>query len=541
MHLNRETLLKKAAIAFSVSITVGFLVIPKVMKFAMKKMINLSPGTDVRELWSNTPFPLHFYIYVFNITNADELVRGGKPNLQEVGPFVFDEWKSKYDLIDDPVEDTVDYHMRNTYIFNKEKSAPLTGEEMLTVMHPLIVGAAIMVQRERAAMMDLVVKGLKHIFTKVEPVFTLPFMDMFFRGFTIDCSSEEFESKAVCSAFYTGEVKQAVQVNATHFSFSLLGTANHSDAGHYRACRGVKNIHKMGKVILFDDEPELDVWPGDNCNEIVGTDGTVFPPFLKKEQGLWAFSPELCRSLGTFYTHKESYAGMPASHFTTDLGDLKNEPDYHCFCNDPDDPDSCPPKGTMDLQACLGGPLIASLPHFYSADPKLLEGVNGLSPNEHDHAIYIFFELLTGTPFKAGKRLQFNMDLEPVEAIESLAHLPRVLLPLFWVEEGVALNKTYTNMLKHTIFLGKKLTNAFRYTLIILSILGFGGYGYMRYNNSDTMEIPIPGILSQKNKIENVKPVTPTQNGRELNDSKKSPSVSEMDLSNNRPESVERY
>lgn len=90
MHVNREGLLKKAAAALSVAITVGFLVIPKVMKFAMKKMINLSPGTDVRELWSNTPFPLHFYIYMFNITNPDELAAGGKAILKEVGPFVFE-------------------------------------------------------------------------------------------------------------------------------------------------------------------------------------------------------------------------------------------------------------------------------------------------------------------------------------------------------------------------------------------------------------------------------------------------------------------
>lgn len=35
----------------------------------------------------------------------------------------------------------------------------------------------------------------------------------------------------------------------------------------------------------------------------------------------------------------------------------------------------------------------------------------------------------------AAKRLQINLDVVPIGAIDSMKHLPEVLMPLMWIEE----------------------------------------------------------------------------------------------------------
>lgn len=52
----------------------------------------------------------------------------------------------------------------------------------------------------------------------------------------------------------------------------------------------------------------------------------------------------------------------------------------------------------------------------------------------------------------AAKRLQFSLEVKPIPEIEWMKSLPDVILPLFWVEEGVALGKEYTKKLKSQIY-----------------------------------------------------------------------------------------
>lgn len=174
--------------------------------------------------------------------------------------------------------------------------------------------------------------------------------------------------------------------------------------------RGSKNIRDLGRVLKFNDETEMDVWFGDECNQYHGTDSTIFPPFTKTGGEVWAFEPQLCRSMAVIYQHPSKYAGIKASHYSLDFGDIANDPKLQCLCKDPP---NCPVKGTLHLFPCLGAPLVATLPHFLKsifiyfifvicqivimfghilADSSAIEKIaSGLDPNEDEHGISLDF------------------------------------------------------------------------------------------------------------------------------------------------------
>lgn len=72
----------------------------------------------------------------------------------------------------------------------------------------------------------------------------------------------------------------------------------------------------MGKIISYNDETEIDVYDGDSCNQIRGTDSTIFPPFLSNTDKLWAFTPDICRSLGPYFVKKSKTLGIPTAKYT---------------------------------------------------------------------------------------------------------------------------------------------------------------------------------------------------------------------------------
>lgn len=114
--------------------------------------------------------------------------------------------------------------MTKTWQFQPQLSEGLTGDEIVTTLHPVLVSMGLGVNVDRAGMLPLIAAAINELFHNPKDAFwTGKAMDLMFDGLPIDCSSEDFNAKAVCSVFETGE-SQAIQPDGEdRFKFSIMG------------------------------------------------------------------------------------------------------------------------------------------------------------------------------------------------------------------------------------------------------------------------------------------------------------------------------
>ncbi|KAL1489742.1 hypothetical protein ABEB36_013677 [Hypothenemus hampei] len=472
-----------SACSFLFIILIGFILFPHVIKSQVKKMVNLKPGQDIREMFLKVPFPLSFKVYIFSVVNPDEVQKGAMPILEEKGPFCYQEWKTKINVEDIDGDDTISYDPVDTFIEMSEPGCAAFDTEV-NIAHPMILGMVNTISRQKPGALTLANKAIKSIWLNPMSLFiTVKARDVLFDGVTINCGVQDFAGKAICTQL-KGE-PSLKHISEDDLEFSLLGPKNATPGKRIKAFRGSQDFHLVGRIVTYDTKFKMEVWNDTKCDVIFGTDGTIFPPMLKKEEGLASFSPDLCRALVAKFKTQTKYDGIPVSYYDASLGDQSKNPEDACYCTTPQ---TCLKKGLMDLYKCAGIPIYVSQPHFYDSDESYLKGVRGLKPEVEKHAIRILFEPLTGSPVSARKRLQFNMPLEPNPKVEIFHNFTPTILPIFWVEEGVDLNNTFTKPLK-TLFLMKKIVTIMKYTVLLVSLAGLGAGIYLHVRPDESMTV----------------------------------------------------
>lgn len=390
----------------------------------IKTKIPLREDSEVTQAWLSPPIKPQLKLYFFNMTNVEDFLSGSKPKLEEIGPYVYDEIWEKVDIRWYEHGEQVEYRQKKTYFFNPTASIGTEGDmltlpnvPMITAMGGKMRFAGRLVRLALGSMLDIlqqkpfvsvsvkdVVWGYDHPLIKLgndilPPEEKLPF-DQF--------------------GFFVGK-------NATAAS------------GLIRALTGIHDVRNVGQILSVDGKAALDIWNGEQCNEIRGTDGSTFHPDITKNDTLYLFNKDLCQSLPLIYQKEIQMNGIPGFRFVPpkDVFSTPSEnPQNQCFCLN--EGGCLTPSGLFNMSACqFGSPIMLSWPHFYQADPRLLETIEGLSPSEDLHQFFIDIQPKLGTGLRASAKTQVNLVMNAVEDIKPAEGLRDIILPMLWFSDGI--------------------------------------------------------------------------------------------------------
>nr|QZH55096.1 sensory neuron membrane protein 3 [Achelura yunnanensis] len=433
-----------------VACIISFVVVPNVINNTIINEVVLYNDTLQFERFEALPFALNFTVRIFNITNSDEVMQGGKPRLQELGPYIYKAYKTR--RIEEIDDDTITFRGLDEFIFDPVGSYPNTEEDMITVVNVPYNAVIQIAERDFTELLGLMNNNLQSVFGEYNsPIITIPLRSLLWDGFRF-CVNPNIIGSTICSIIksVTVDSNNIIEQEDGSIIFSMFGFKDNNLGPKFRVGRGVASPSDLGWIFGINDRVYLDNWVNDGnqtsqCNMINGTDGALFAPFVENDNLIYAYNADICRSV-TFRFHSDSeYEGIPVKKFTVNEKMYTN--DEGCFCLNVtqgfNQDNGCLLSGAIELYSCVGAHLVLTNPHFLDADPTYINAVEGLNPDENIHRIAVNLEPNTGIVISGYSRAQFNMFLRPSTSIALTQNLTTTLTPIFWVEEGMDLPEDF--------------------------------------------------------------------------------------------------
>uniref|UniRef100_A0A4W5RJX8 Scavenger receptor class B, member 1 n=1 Tax=Hucho hucho TaxID=62062 RepID=A0A4W5RJX8_9TELE len=169
--------------------------------------------------------------------------------------------------------------------------------------------------------------------------------------------------------------------------FGLFYKQNATDDGEYVFLTGQQSYMDFAVIDQWKGKSSLGWWTTDECNMINGTNGASFHPVITKNETLYMFSSELCRSIYAIYEEESSVMGIPGYRFSPPSKVFANTTENAGFCSPPG---NCLGSGVLQVSACKqDAPIVMSSPHFYQADEKFVKDIFGMKPDKKQHETII--------------------------------------------------------------------------------------------------------------------------------------------------------
>uniref|UniRef100_A0A1B6ES61 Scavenger receptor class B member 1 n=1 Tax=Cuerna arida TaxID=1464854 RepID=A0A1B6ES61_9HEMI len=426
--------------------------------------ITLRRGSQVFDLWRKPPVHPVMRIYIYNVTNADEFLSGSetpvKPILQELGPYTYIQTWEKVNLSFNDDNDTVTFQQQKIFRFDPDQSV---GDEDDMVVVPNIPMLSATSQSKHAArFLRLAMASIMDIL-KIQPFVEVSVGQLLWG----------YEDPLLKLAKDVVPKEQKLPYEEFGLMYGKNGTAKDI----VTVFTGASDITKYGLVDRFNGESSLKHWTTKECNRVNGSDGSIFPPHITKNDTIYVYDKDICRLLPLKFLEEIRTNGtnsVVGYRFTPPLdvfADIEHNPDNMCFC--PSGP-PCAPHGLFNVSLCqYDSPIMLSFPHFYLADPKLREAVEGISPPEAEkHQLYIDVQPDMGSTLSAKARIQINLAVSQVVDIKQVATFPDIVFPIMWFEDGIdGLPDDVTELMNLATTVPPVARLALLYVLFIVGVL----------------------------------------------------------------------
>lgn len=436
---NKKRTYSRACIGLSVFIGVvllfcGILVAAYFRGFVdgiIKSELPIVNGSKISEAWMSPPVKPLLKFTFFNFTNPTAFLNPNvkaKPKLQEVGPYVYEVKWERINVEWSSDGKDVTFGTKKTFFFRPELSVGSDDDLMMLPNIPVISA----------------LRQMKYSSKLVRAAF----------GQMLKILDQTIFSEVSVRDVIWGhdhpivELANGILPKEKRLPFDKFGFfvgRNESSLGNITMMTGKSDVSRIGEVLAFNGQRKLSFWDGEECNAIRGTDGSIFHPDLKKDETLRIFNRNLCQSLRFEFEKEVESNGIHGYRFVppADVFAKPSEnPSNQCFYSIDEEAGkyegSIAPSGLFNLSKCQHDtPLFLSWPHFFQADPALLEMVSGLSPSKEKHQFYVDIQPKLGNGLGGAARSQINVHLEEVDGIKQAEGLRDMYLPVVWFEEVV--------------------------------------------------------------------------------------------------------
>ncbi|XP_032674774.1 scavenger receptor class B member 1 [Odontomachus brunneus] len=424
--------------------------------YIILKQLRLWNGSISFHYWQKPGVVRLTKVYIFNVTNTEGFLQfNEKPKLQEVGPFVFREDMEKVNIV---------FHNNGTISYQHKKILNFVPEMSIDKNTKIIIPNIPLL-----TVSDLT-KNLPRVFTLglsmfVSGMHMKPFIPVTFHEFAFG-----YDDPFV-SLGHTFLPEKRRPLNKMGFLLGRNGTLKEV----HTLFTGNTDMKKFGYLNRLNGLDHLPFWSEAPCNSITASEGSFFPPRdITGADIVYVYDKDLCRVLAMQYRGPVMKTGIRADLYTPTDNTFdyldKSAPENKCFCEH--DFDTCPPRGLQSISPCqYNAPIYISFPHFYKADPKLLDSVVGLNPVEDLHNSYIKIQPKLGVPLEAKLRLQMNLMVKRQPNIAAIANFPDIIFPIMWLEEGM---EELPPVIRRLIFLSTSFVDivvpCFTYGLILVGL-----------------------------------------------------------------------